>query len=132
MLIIWLKNLQIQKDGNWKKIYLFCCYHVFIFKSVENYFVVFWPTSSFQRCLYFSWSELRPYIFPSFSLLGIIIQKIISDKVQKALLIIPFWPAQSWFSLLRPISIYLSVKLLSIKISNNVAYCRIPFRQEET
>ena len=90
MLIICLKNLQIQKDGNWKKMYLFCCYYIFIFKSVDNYFIVFRPTSSFQRCLYFSWSELRPYIFPSFSLLGIIIKKIISDKVQKALLIIPF------------------------------------------
>ena len=86
MLIICLKNLQIQQDGNWKKIYLFCCYHVFIFKSVDNWFVVFWPT----RCLYFSWSDLRPYIFQTFSLLGIIIKKIISDKVQKALLIIPF------------------------------------------
>ena len=53
MLIIWLKNLQIQKDGNWKKIYLFCFYHVFIFKSVDDYLVVFWPTSSFQRCFYF-------------------------------------------------------------------------------
>jgi hypothetical protein len=26
--------------------------------------------------------------------------KIMSDKVEKAILIVPFWPAQNWFSLL--------------------------------
>lgn len=56
-------------------------------------------------------SESRPYAFSSFSLLGRIIIKIISDKIEKAILIIPFWPVHSLFSLLKAILISLSVIL---------------------
>jgi hypothetical protein len=33
-----------------------------------------------------------------FSLLGKIIMKLINDIVERAILVVPFWPAQSWFS----------------------------------
>ncbi|VDH88857.1 Hypothetical predicted protein [Mytilus galloprovincialis] len=45
----------------------------------------------------FSWNIFEPYIFPPFSLTGKILQKVEGDKVRKALLIVPFWPTQSWF-----------------------------------
>jgi hypothetical protein len=75
----------------------------------------------------FSWSDMKPYIFPPFSLIGKVIDKILSDKVIdkilsdkvidkilsdkvidkilsdtviKAIIIVSFWPTQSWFPLL--------------------------------
>ncbi|CAC5395636.1 unnamed protein product [Mytilus coruscus] len=67
--------------------------------------------ATFVDAFTFSWSNFRPYIFPPFTLLGKMLMKIISDKVEKAILIIPFWPAQGWFSLLIPILISLPVRL---------------------
>jgi hypothetical protein len=37
------------------------------------------------------------YLFPPFSLLGSCTQKLIMDKAQ-AIIIIPLWPTQPWFS----------------------------------
>jgi hypothetical protein len=37
--------------------------------------------------------------------------KIMSDKVEKAILIVPFWPAQNWFSFLNSNLISLPVRL---------------------
>ena len=48
----------------------------------------------------FSWHNYRPYIYPSFSLVEKVINKIIEDKVEKAILVLPFWKSQSWFPLL--------------------------------
>ena len=45
----------------------------------------------------FSWNRLMPYIFPPFTLISRILNKIIEDKVQKALLVVPHWTSQSWF-----------------------------------
>jgi hypothetical protein len=40
--------------------------------------------------------------------------KIMSDKVEKAILIVPFWPAQNWFSLLNSNLISLPVTKIQI------------------
>ncbi|XP_071138453.1 uncharacterized protein [Mytilus edulis] len=69
------------------------------------------PQATYVDAFTISWSNFRPYIFPPFTLLGKILMKILSDKVEKAILIIPFWPAQSWFSLLIPMLISLPVRL---------------------
>ena len=45
----------------------------------------------------FSWNMFMPYIFPPFTLISRILNKIIEDKVQKALLVVPHWTSQSWF-----------------------------------
>ena len=45
-----------------------------------------------------SWTNIFIYAFPPFSLIAKVIQKIELDKVDKALLIVPFWPTQPWFS----------------------------------
>ncbi|XP_060595146.1 uncharacterized protein LOC132749435 [Ruditapes philippinarum] len=47
-----------------------------------------------------SWSNFTPYIFPPFNLIGKVINKIITDEVDKALVVIPYWFTQSWFPLL--------------------------------
>jgi hypothetical protein len=66
---------------------------------------------SFTDAFTISWSELKPYIFPPFSLIGKVMLKIMSDKVEKAILIVPFWPAQNWFSFLNSNLISLPVRL---------------------
>ncbi|XP_071145224.1 uncharacterized protein [Mytilus edulis] len=37
------------------------------------------------------------YIFPPFSVIGQVLQKIIKDKLDKVVLIAPLWPTQIWF-----------------------------------
>lgn len=69
------------------------------------------PKAKFTDAFSFSWSNLRPYIFPPFSLIGKIISKIISDKVEKAIIIVPFWPTQNWFSILLSVLISLPARL---------------------
>ena len=47
-----------------------------------------------------SWSGFLLCIFPPFNLIGKVINKIISDKVEKALMAVPYWFTQSWFPVL--------------------------------
>jgi hypothetical protein len=47
-----------------------------------------------------SWQSFHPYIFPPFSLMGKVINKIVQDHVEKALLVFPFWKSQPWFPLI--------------------------------
>lgn len=47
-----------------------------------------------------SWSNLYVYIFPPFSLLLLTAQKLVQDKVEDALAIVPWWPTQVWFPLI--------------------------------
>lgn len=43
------------------------------------------------------WTNLLAYIFPPFNSIGKVLNKIIRDLVEKAILIFPRWPTQSWF-----------------------------------
>ena len=47
-----------------------------------------------------SWSNLNPYIFPPFRLISRILNKILDNKEDRAILIVPLWPTQNWFPLL--------------------------------
>ena len=58
------------------------------------------PDAVYTDAFSCSWSDVEPYIFPPFSLIGKVINKIFSDNVQRAILIVPFWPTQNWFPLL--------------------------------
>ena len=44
-----------------------------------------------------SWSDLNPYIFPPFSLLSKVLQKIKDYQVRQAILIVPMWTSQPWY-----------------------------------
>ena len=44
----------------------------------------------------FNWSEYRPYLFPPFSLLNRVLQKIRIDKAT-ALCVVPRWTTQAWW-----------------------------------
>ena len=44
-----------------------------------------------------SWSHFKPFIFPPFSLLTRVIMKIQEEKVEKAILMVPYWTTQPLF-----------------------------------
>ena len=44
-----------------------------------------------------SWTDEIPFIFPPFCLLFRCLQKLIKDRVKKAILVFPLWPSQHWF-----------------------------------
>ncbi|XP_045182640.2 uncharacterized protein LOC123541290 [Mercenaria mercenaria] len=47
-----------------------------------------------------SWNQFVPYLFPPFNSIGKVINKVVSDKVDKALMVVPYWFTQSWFPVL--------------------------------
>ena len=58
-----------------------------------------------------SWHEFEPYIFPPFSLIGKVVNKIVEDRVNRAILVFPLWKSQSWFPLLMNIICSFPVRL---------------------
>lgn len=52
-----------------------------------------WFYNAFSR----PWLVFIPYIFPPFSLLGKVLQKIQDDQVPKAIVIAPCWPTSAWY-----------------------------------
>jgi hypothetical protein len=115
------RNISDSKEWMLKKdIFLKICKQFFnpdtdLFASRLNFQVLvfaswsFDPVASFTDTFTFSWSDMKPYTFPPFSLIGKVIDKILSDKVIdkilsdtviKAIIIVSFWPTQSWFPLL--------------------------------
>ena len=57
------------------------------------------------------WIGMKPCIFPPFSLISRILNKVIEDKVEIALLVVPHWISQSWFPLLISVMIPLPIRI---------------------
>lgn len=110
----------------WKlksEIYLRLCKHfnyeptIDLFASrLNNQMVPFvsWsfdPQALYTNAFSLSWSNFIPYIFPPFNLITRIIHKIIADNVEKAMIVVPFWPTQNWFPLLMSVLISLPARL---------------------
>jgi len=57
------------------------------------------PGAFFVDAFSQSWCSLHPYMFPPFSLVGKVINKIVSDEVPMAILVFPYWPSSYWFPL---------------------------------
>ena len=51
------------------------------------------------------WSNLTPYAFPPFLMVGRCLQKIREEKVEKAVIVTPLWRSQAWYPLLLHMSI---------------------------
>lgn len=58
-----------------------------------------------------AWKEFNPYIFPPFSMIGKVLNKVIEDEVDQALLVFPFWKSQAWYPLLLSTMISFPVRL---------------------
>ena len=54
------------------------------------------PDSTYIDAMQISWSDKYIYIFPPFSMLWPVLTKLEEDKVMRAIIIIPWWPTQSW------------------------------------
>lgn len=64
-----------------------------------NKFVSWYPEpgTTFVNAFNMSWHGLLPYVFPPFNLVGKVLNKIVSDKVDQAICIFPEWRSQPWF-----------------------------------
>lgn len=58
------------------------------------------PGATAYNAFSIDWGQYRPYMFPPFNLISKVINKVVKDKVEKAILIFPLWKSQSWFPLL--------------------------------
>ena len=67
-----------------------------------NTFVSWFPEPGAYKndAFSFSWNGLSPYIFAPFNMIGKVVNKIIQDEVERAILIAPLWRSQAWFPLL--------------------------------
>ena len=69
------------------------------------------PGSYHSNAFTMSWHDFEPYIFPPFSLIGKVVNKIVEDEVDRAILIFPLWKSQCWFPLLMDIICSFPVRL---------------------
>ena len=58
------------------------------------------PKALFINAFSISWRNWKPYIYCPFSLINRCLQKIENDKVADAVMLIPIWPASSFFGVL--------------------------------
>ena len=58
------------------------------------------PNCNYVDAFSITWKQFhKPYIFAPFSLVGKVMQKIIAENLQHALLVVPVWNTQHWFPL---------------------------------
>ncbi|MCG7879447.1 MAG: reverse transcriptase domain-containing protein [Candidatus Thiodiazotropha endolucinida] len=69
------------------------------------------PGSFHSNAFSMSWHEYKPYLFPPFSLIGKVVNKVVEDQVEKAVLVFPHWKSQTWFPLLIDIVCSFPVRL---------------------
>jgi hypothetical protein len=76
-----------------------------LFASRLNYKIdtyVSWlpdPESSYIDAMTINWGGRYIYAFPPFSMIWPVLNKILEDKVEKALIVVPSWSTQSWYTL---------------------------------
>ena len=84
--------------------------NVDLFASHENFQIkpyVSWmpdPAASAIDAFSIDWEIMFPLIFPPFSILNKVIKKV-QREVDKAILILPIWPTQSWFTSIMELAI---------------------------
>ena len=63
------------------------------------------PESTFIDAFSIKWTGRYIYAFPPFSMIWPVLSKIVKDKVERALVVLPRWPTQSWYTLAHKIRI---------------------------
>ena len=58
------------------------------------------PYAKFINAFSINWNEFNCYIFPPFSLIGKVLQKIKIDQA-KVMIVAPQWPSQPWYTMFR-------------------------------
>ena len=83
------------------------------------------PQAVFIDAFSRSWTDLYSYIFPPFSLIDRVLQKIRMEEAS-AVVIVPLWPTQPWFATFlnlldrHPIALPMSAKLLTLEFSTKL------------
>jgi hypothetical protein len=74
------------------------CFASRIMKQISAYMSLqLDPESKGTNALYQPWDREFPYLFPPFCLIGCCLRKILQEKVEKAILVVPLWSGQPWF-----------------------------------
>lgn len=55
------------------------------------------PDAMASDAFSFSWKNYLPYVFPPFSIIARILNKVEEEQVRMVLMIVPTWPSQPWF-----------------------------------
>ena len=55
------------------------------------------PGSTYIDAMLISWSNKFVYIFPPFSMMWPVLSKLEEDRVERAIIVMPKWPTQSWY-----------------------------------
>ena len=63
------------------------------------------PKAERTNALVQNWNGHYPYLFPPFCLIHKVLRKVRVQRVEKAILIAPLWPGQSWFPSLLNMSV---------------------------
>ena len=84
------------------------------------------PEATAINAFTISWSETFSYIFPPFSLLGKVLQKLQEDK-GKAFVIVPEWKTQTWYPMLQKLMLDQPVQLPQRK-----SLLLLPFNTDKT
>ena len=80
--------------------------------QVEKYVSWFPDPEAFATDAFsFSWKNLKPYLFPPFSVIPRVLMKLEDDQVKNALLIAPLWQTQFWFPKLMESLIEIPIQL---------------------
>ena len=58
------------------------------------------PYAKYSDCFSINWAGHNCYLFPPFSLNGLVLQKIRVDRI-KALCLFPHWPTQTWWPVMK-------------------------------
>lgn len=81
------------------------------------------PDAIASNAFSLSWSKFNPYIFPPFSMVSRVLQKVQEDKVRNVILIVPMWATQPWFptllDLLTDLPIMLPNKPNLLRLTHN-------------
>ncbi|MCP3680799.1 MAG: hypothetical protein GY782_11310 [Gammaproteobacteria bacterium] len=82
-----------------------------VFASPQNFRLPLWYSTQPHQLslgtnsLAHSWAGFTVYAFPPTNLIKQTLLKIRNEKVEMAIVIIPFWPGRSWYNLLTPMAI---------------------------
>ena len=100
-----------------------------LFASPQNHKLPMWfarlqcPGATAVDAFRQSWSGWRVYAFPPINLIQRVLLKIRSDRVDEAILVVPFWPRRPWFPLLlslasdQPVRFRPEIALLSQRLA---------------
>lgn len=80
--------------------------------QLKKYVSYFPSPDSFKNDAFsYEWTSYEPYLLPPISLIGKVVNKLVENKVQRAILIMPLWRSQFGFPFIMDLLISIPVRL---------------------